>query len=261
MSKRPEGWQGWDAYAPFYDWENARTLGRRDVPFWRRIAASIDGDLIELGCGTGRLLVPMARAREGLGQTIGVDRSAPMLDRARRRVRRVPPAMRPSLIRGDVRAWPFRPRRFKAVIAAYGLLQSLVRDRDMTDTLTAAAAGLSRGGLLAIDLVPDLSAWDEYERRVPLRGHLSPGTTLTLIESVRQDRRKGLTIFDEQYVVRQGRKVQRHQFQLTFRTLPMAEVLARLDQAGFRVDDVQGGYRGEVWHPEAETWVILARKR
>ena len=83
MSKRPEGWQGWDAYAPFYDWENARTLGRRDVPFWRKIAAGVDGDLIELGCGTGRLLVPLARAREGLGQTIGGARSAPFLDPAK----------------------------------------------------------------------------------------------------------------------------------------------------------------------------------
>lgn len=261
MSKRPEGWQGWDAYAPFYDWENARTLGRRDVAFWKTIAAGVDGDLIELGCGTGRLLVPMARARDGQGLTIGVDRSAPMLERARRRVRRLPAQVRPHLIRGDVRTWPFRPRRFKAVIAAYGLLQSLVRDADVNATLEAAAANLSRGGLFAIDLVPDLSAWDEYERRVPLRGRLSAGTTLTLIESVRQDRRKGLTIFDEQYVVRKGRKVQTHQFQLTFRTLPMAEVLARLDRAGFRIDDVQGGYRGEVWHPEADTWVILARKR
>jgi hypothetical protein len=26
-----EGWHGWDAYAPFYDWENAQTLDRRDV--------------------------------------------------------------------------------------------------------------------------------------------------------------------------------------------------------------------------------------
>lgn len=256
-----EGWQGWDAYAPFYDWENARTLGRRDVPFWRRIAASTEGDLIELGCGTGRLLMPMARVREGLGRTIGVDRSDPMLSRARRRARRLPPEVRPGLVRGDVRVWPFRDRKFKAVVAAYGLLQSLLRDRDFNATLDATAAALSRGGLFAMDLVPDLSAWDEYERRVPLRGRLSTGTTLTLIESVRQDRAKGLTIFDEQYVVRHGRSVQRHQFQLTFRTLPMARVLQRLERAGFRVTDVLGGYAGDVWHPEADTWVILARKR
>jgi SAM-dependent methyltransferase len=256
-----DGWQGWDTYAPFYDWENARTLGRRDVPFWRRIAADVDGDLLELGCGTARLLAPMARVRDGAGRTIGIDRSAPMLERAQRRIKRLPRPVRPLLVRGDVRAWPTRPGRLRAVIAAYGLLQSLVRDRDVDATLEAAAAGLGRRGLLAIDLVPDLSVWEEYERRMPLRGTLAPGTTVTLVESVRQDRRRGVTVFDEQFVVRRGRRVERHPFQLVFRTLPIDDILQRLEHAGFRIEQVCGGYHGEVWHREADTWVILARKR
>ena len=37
-----EGHEGWDDYAPFYDWENARTLGRRDVPFWLRLEYTVD---------------------------------------------------------------------------------------------------------------------------------------------------------------------------------------------------------------------------
>lgn len=231
------------------------------MPFWRSFAEGIDGDLIELGCGTGRLLAPMARARAGAGRTIGLDRSAPMLARARRRLRRLPAGTRPGLVRGDVRTWPFRERRFSAVVAAYGLLQSLLVDRDLEDTLAATASGLVRGGRLAIDLVPDLSVWDEYERRVPLRGRLAPGTTVTLVESVRQDRRRGLTIFDEEYVVRRGRRIERHAFQLRFRTVPMDGMLVRLERAGFRIDDLLGGYAGQPWHREADTWVIVARKR
>jgi hypothetical protein len=46
---RREGWEGWDAYAPFYDWENARTLGRRDVAFWQRMAGAARGPVVELG--------------------------------------------------------------------------------------------------------------------------------------------------------------------------------------------------------------------
>ena len=44
-----EGFEGWDDYAPFYDWENARTLGRRDVPFWRNLALNAGGPVLELG--------------------------------------------------------------------------------------------------------------------------------------------------------------------------------------------------------------------
>ncbi|HJR57919.1 MAG TPA: hypothetical protein VJ813_00915, partial [Vicinamibacterales bacterium] len=57
-----EGWQGWDDYAPFYDWENAQTVARRDVVFWQRLARAQNGRVLELGCGTGRLTLPVARA-------------------------------------------------------------------------------------------------------------------------------------------------------------------------------------------------------
>src|SRR3954463_11420856 len=80
-----EGWHGWDQYAPFYDWENARTLGRRDVPFWQRVAAAARGPVLELGCGTGRISIPLARA--GV-QLVGIDRSDQMLARAARRATR-----------------------------------------------------------------------------------------------------------------------------------------------------------------------------
>jgi SAM-dependent methyltransferase len=263
---KTEGWHGWDTYAPFYDWENARTLGRRDVRFWVDTLHAEQGPVLELGCGTGRLLAPIARSWASAGadpgrHLMGIDRSAPMLARARRRLARVSAAVRPSLVRGDVRALPVRPRQLGAVVAAYGLLQSLLNDRDLDTTLAAAAAGLRRGGLLGVDLVPDLAVWEEYSRRIPIRGRLSPGATLTLVESVRQDRAKGLTIFDEQYVVRRGRDVRRHTFQLTFRTLPMAGILARLESAGFRIDDVRGSYTGDPWHPEADVWLVLARRR
>ena len=41
-----EGWHGWDEYAAFYDWENARTVGRRDVTFWRGLAARAKGRVL-----------------------------------------------------------------------------------------------------------------------------------------------------------------------------------------------------------------------
>src|SRR5207237_1815167 len=89
-----DGWRGWDEYAPFYDWENARTLGRRDVRFWQRRAAAVEGRVLELGSGTGRVSLPLARAGVRL---VGVDRSAAMLQRARQRSAKASP-LRPLVI-------------------------------------------------------------------------------------------------------------------------------------------------------------------
>ena len=93
-----EGWHGWDAYAPFYDWENARTVGRRDIPFWRRQVVACGGPVLELGCGTGRVLLPMARTGEPV---VGLDRSTNMLGLARRRLRRARGTDSARLVRGE----------------------------------------------------------------------------------------------------------------------------------------------------------------
>ena len=291
-----EGWHGWDAYAPFYDWENAQTLGRRDVPFWRRIAVAARGPVLELGCGTGRITVPVARSGVDL---VGIDRSAEMLARARdrferhgaarrignpnspripdpesRRVpnpesRRIPnPESRripspdsriPSLVRGDIRALPFQSRSFAAVLAPYGILQSLIRPRDLTAALASVADVLAPGGTFGIDLVPDVPNWREYRNRVQLRGE-SNGARLTLIESVTQDRRRRLTMFEQRYVERRDGATRVHRFDLTFRTLSVPQMVDRLERAGFIVSAVLGDYRGRPWDERADVWIILAKR-
>jgi SAM-dependent methyltransferase len=261
---KKQGWEGWDDYAPFYDWENARTLGRRDVPFWRCLALDADGPVLELGCGTGRISLPLVRSGIRL---VGVDRSAPMLARARRRLAKL--ANSPTsqltnsldLIRADIRTLPFADRAFSTVIAPYGVLQSLLADRDLAAALDSVARVLERGGLFGLDLVPDVPNWREYSNRVQLRGPAGRGVHLTLIESVRQDQARRLTTFTQRYVERCKGRSTEHRFELTFRTLSVQRMADRLDRAGFAVDRVLGDYRGRPWDERADVWIILAKKR
>ncbi len=37
-------------------------------------------------------------------------------------------------------------------------------------------------------------------------------------------------------------------------------MLRRLERAGFDIERTHGGYRGQVWAEDAETWIVLARK-
>jgi ubiquinone/menaquinone biosynthesis C-methylase UbiE len=255
-----EGWQGWDEYAPFYDWENAQTLGRRDVAFWRRVAAKANGPVLELGCGTGRVSLPLARAGIDL---IGIDRSAQMLARARTQILKSSNSQLLKslrLIRGDIRALPFDAGAFPMVIAPYGILQSLIRPRDLTATLASVARVIEPGGSFGIDLVPDVPKWREYENRVQLRGK-ARGAQITLIESVRQDPKRHLTTFLQTYVERRGAQTREHRFDLTFRTLTVRQMTGQLERAGFRVDAVLGDYRGRPWDDRADVWIMMAKKR
>jgi len=277
-----EGWHGWDEYAPFYDWENAQTLGRRDVPFWRRVVAHTNGPVLELGCGTGRVTRPLATAGVNI---VGVDRSAAMLERIRSRTSnpdsqiptpnsqvpnpksRVPnpksqvptPDSQLPLVRADIRALPFADASFPAVIAPYGILQSLIRPHDLTATLASVARVVAPGGLFGVDLVPDVPNWREYRDRVQLRGR-NGAAHLTLVESVSQDRRRRLTTFEQRYIERRGRQRREHRFELTFRTLTVPQMTRQLERAGFAVQSVLGDYRGRPWDARADVWIILAKR-
>jgi ubiquinone/menaquinone biosynthesis C-methylase UbiE len=274
-----EGFEGWDDYAPFYDWENARTLGSRDVPFWRNLALQAGGPVLELGCGTGRVSLPLGRAGVRL---VGIDRSERMLARARARTNHARLSNRITLIRGDVRFLPFAHSRsrqsrteapsdamagengptFSMVMAPYGILQSLLRERDLTATLQEVHRVLEPGGTFGIELVADLPSWKEYTKRLSLKGWRAGrgGAHVTLVETVRQDRSRHLTIFDQEFTERRG-KVQRvHRFALTFRTLSVPQMARRLEKSGFEITALLGDYRGRAWDSRADVWVILARK-
>ena len=253
-----QGHEGWDEYAPFYDWENAQTVGRRDVPFWTRLASAARGPVLELGCGTGRIAMPVAKA----GATVvGIDRSAPMLDRARARVTRARLGSRVRLVRGDIRHLPFPDRTFPLVMAPYGILQSLLVERDLTRTLEAVTRVLTRKGTFGLELVADLPAWSEYSKRVSLRGRRGPsGKPITLVESVRQDRRRKITRFEQEFIEGRGPAATRRTFSLAFRTVTVPRMVARLERAGLEVSSLLGDYQGGPWDMRAEVWIILARK-
>ncbi len=257
-AKPLEGLHGWDEYARFYDWENRQTMGRRDVRFWRDMARRIGGPVLELGCGTGRVSFPVARTGVDL---VGVDRSDQMLARARVHLSRARGAARPRFVRTDIRALPFADRSpFRLVMAPYGILQSLVDEDDLRATLQSVARACRPGTTFGIDLVCDVPAWQEYRQRVRMRGAGPGGSRISLVESVRQDRARKLTVFDQEYTEQRGKTRRVYRFSLAFRTLPLPEMLSRVESAGFTVEAVLGDYDGRPWDLRADVWLIVARK-
>jgi ubiquinone/menaquinone biosynthesis C-methylase UbiE len=261
-----KGHEGWDDYAAYYDWENAQTVGRRDIAFWSDFALRAPSgqarnrrSVLELGCGTGRVAIPVAKA----GATVvGVDRSASMLARARMKVRRARLASRVKLIRGDIRHLPFPDKSFELVMAPYGILQSLLDEKLLSATLKDVRRVIARDGTFGLELVADLPAWDEYSNRMSLRGNRGPnGKPIALVESVKQDRRNRITRFEQEFIEGRGKSATRKKFRLAFRTLSVPQMARRLEQAGFEVAALLGDYQGGPWDLRADVWIILARPK
>ncbi|MFN2604211.1 MAG: class I SAM-dependent methyltransferase [Gemmatimonadaceae bacterium] len=123
---------------------------RPDVNFYVEEARALDGSVLELGCGTGRVLIPVAR----LGKEVtGVDNSPRMLARCREQLESEPTDIRGNvtLVQADMRDLNLG-RRFILVMIPFRPVQHLVAVSDQIATLQAIHRHLEPGGRLVFDV-------------------------------------------------------------------------------------------------------------
>jgi SAM-dependent methyltransferase len=121
-----------------------------DVDFYLELARGEGGRVLELACGTGRVLLPLARA--GFEAT-GLDVSQPMLDIAARRL--ADEGLAAKLVCAPMQTLDEPPAYDFALIAARSF-QHLVEPADQRRTLERVRASLNPGGLLCVDMFDPL---------------------------------------------------------------------------------------------------------
>jgi SAM-dependent methyltransferase len=126
-----------------------------DGVFWEAMAATAkSGPLLELGCGTGRVLLPLARAGH---EVTGIDLAAHMLQRCRDELSREPLAVRDrvTLLEADMTAFDLG-RRFEHIYCAFGTFHHLRTVEQQLGCLGRCREHLLPGGRLVLDLInPD----------------------------------------------------------------------------------------------------------
>ena len=136
--------------AKYYDEAYSGKEDLEDLPFYLDLAKRIGGPVLELACGTGRILLPIAR--QGIA-IHGVDQSAAMLAVLRKNLQREPKDVRElvSIFEGDIRS--FRSNReYPLVIIPFRPLQHMFTIEDQLAALNTAAFHLEPDGLLAFDV-------------------------------------------------------------------------------------------------------------
>jgi SAM-dependent methyltransferase len=166
---------------------------RKDIAFYVEEAARSPGPVLEVGCGTGRILLPIARA----GRTIaGLDSSALMLARCRERVAAEPALVekeRVTLHHADMCEFDLGVT-FPLVIAPFRVMQHLTQVADQLRFLDAVRRHLAPppGGRLVFDVFnPNFKALvgaDGAEHEDTPEQRLPDGRTLRRTARVKQVR-------------------------------------------------------------------------
>ena len=116
-----------------------------DLPFWLDLAAQAGDPVLELGCGTGRVLIPLAQAGY---HSIGIDHDLAMLQFLRASIGKIKP--RPWFIAADITRFNLAVQ-FPLIILPCNTFSTLQKNERLA-CLECVQRHLQPGGLFAVSI-------------------------------------------------------------------------------------------------------------
>lgn len=241
--------------AEFYDYIPVYE-GRDDISYYVDLAEKNSGPVLELGCGTGRVLVPVAQTG---CEITGLDPSSAMLDICRKRLEDEDTDLRKrvTLINGDMRNFELG-RKFSLITTPFRSFQHLETVEDQLKTLKNIHRHLEDNGVFVLDLfnpsmkyILDESRKEEFGDELPF--DLPDGRKVTRrlrnpsVDLARQLINCEMIYLAEYPDGRTERTV--HSFRMRYMFRYEAEHL--LEMSGFRIMEVLGDFKGS---PFGTSW-------
>lgn len=259
----------YDVLGPLYDGEYDGDLS--DVPCYQALAAQHGGPVLELGCGSGRVLAELVDP--DWAPLFGLDASPVLLERARRRLERHPvagplfAAGKVRLVQGDMADFSVDcPGGFGLVIVALNSFLHLTEPSAQASCLAAIARHLAPQGALAMEVFnPERKHRHPGVESLELAGdflHPETGERVQRFASVSTDlatqTRRYVHLYD---TLGSDGTVRRLVHEFSLRYLYRFELELMLERAGLVVEAVHGGYGFEPFTGEEDSMVVVAVRR
>ena len=252
--------------AEFYDYFELGQPG--DTRFYVEEVQKSTSPAMELGCGTGRSLIPIAQA--GV-EIVGLDRSQPMLDIAYRKISGLDMRTRESitLLQGDMRTFSIG-QQFGIITVPNRSFSHLVNTEDQEQALDRVRGHLIDGGRFIFNIFDPNMEWIVEDRKFPespLRKHtefIHPASGNTVFVWVTRNYNLEHQIIKQDYLFDEmdasGKVVERSYSSLTLRFSYRYEIQHLLELSGFQVENLYGDFnRNPFRHGAEQIW--LTRKR
>lgn len=228
-----------------------------DIDMYRGFAERAGGRVLEIGCGTGRVAIPLAQAGHAV---TGVDRSRAMLDLARQKAQAAGVSDRLTFVEADMRGFDLNARFDLAIVPINTFMHNATLD-DQLGALSSLRRHLTAQGLLVIDLFnPDPNGPDD--RRLLLQ-RVRPGAAG---QPILQFTTRALDwenqISSVTFIVDEPDErgyIRRTAFPFDMRFLFRNEAELLLRQTGFALENVYGSYDLDAFGEGSSKMILVAR--
>ncbi|MEX0809731.1 MAG: class I SAM-dependent methyltransferase [Dongiaceae bacterium] len=222
-------------------------------PFFETIARDQGGPVIDIGCGTGWLAIPLAKA--GVAVT-GVDIMQPMIERARAKSAGLPIRW----IVADARDLALGERFALATMTSHAF-QSFLTDADHAALLRNVHTHLEPNGLFAFDTRNPRRADIDVDGRETFWHSFADGEGRSVDVYLREHWDAATGILDC-HIARRWRDGSRpeQQKRIRIRYIGADALRARLESAGFRVEAQYGNWDRSPVTEDSPEIITLARR-
>jgi SAM-dependent methyltransferase len=249
----------YDSYSVYYDLLYANM--QRDVPFYLGMAKETGGPVLELACGTGRILLPLARA--GFDIT-GLDLSQTMLDKLQTKLDKEPREVqaRVALKCADMREYRFT-QKFKMVFCAFNSFLHLMTMDDQLACLRSIREYLADDGRLVLNIFAPYydKLVNKTDTQVDKETDPETGRDM-IVTSITTRNWQNQTIEVCQYVDRiaEDGTVRRYPADFSLCWIHNREMHLLLRLAGYEVVAVYGGYDKRPYDYVSGVQLFVAKK-
>ncbi len=232
------------------------SLYTEDIPFWLTLAEECSGELLELGCGSGRVLMRLAEAGR---HVYGIELDAGML-RVLRRLLSPDQRRQVRLIQADFTRFRLE-RRFGLVLLpcnTYSTLNAMQRQ----SLLACVRWCLQPGGRFAFS-IPNPQLLQHLPRRSEAEAeeifpHPVDGEPVQVSSEWRRTSRQFILTWRYDHLLPDGR-VDRLSVSVAHELTAVQEYLAELRSAGFISFVQYGDFDFSSFTPDSPNWILLAQ--
>ena len=132
--------------AKYYDYN---TDFPNDISFYRKLIPSTKAAVLELGCGTGRVLIPLSHH---CSFSYGIDISRAMISICRNKIKKANiPLVKARIKKGDITNFNLH-MEFDLIIAPFRVLQNLETDEEVNGMFNCIHRHLAPGGTCILNV-------------------------------------------------------------------------------------------------------------
>ncbi|HWQ84289.1 MAG TPA: class I SAM-dependent methyltransferase [Anaerolineales bacterium] len=227
-----------------------------DLPFWLGLAHQADGPILELGCGTGRILLSVLQS--GL-PIIGLDRDPDMLAVLKEKSCKAQKS--PAIVQADMSAFNFE-QLFSLIILPCNTISTL-SDSSRVTMLNAVVDHLAEGGIFATSLPNPLllsnlpeHAEPEIEESFP---HPLDGAPVKVSSSWEHDQHTFSILWDYEYGLPSG-DIEHLTLTSSHGLIPISQYLAEFETAGLNILHQYGDFNKRLFNRRANSLIFVAQK-